>query len=141
MGKGSNFENWLCDYGREQGYAELRSPGSGTKDVAYPDVVLLKPIYERDYGIYEKYQRHHVVAFELKANSDGTAWFDTHEIEELEEWADRAGASAYIGVKPDLRTFDKRFFLGTSQLHKTENGYSFRKQDQERAISIDETLR
>lgn len=141
MGNGNFSENQLCDIAREDyGYAEIRSPGSGTKDVAYPDVALVKAKYERDYGVYEKKISTKVVAVELKNNNDGTAWFDKHEIEELNEWADRAGADAYAGLKPDLRSYNQWFFIPTDELHKTDKGFSIRKADHERALSIDGIL-
>lgn len=141
MGNGNLSENQLCDIAREEyGYAEIRSPGSGTKDVAYPDVALVKAVYDRDYGIYEKTISTKVVAVELKNNNHGTAWYDKQEIKELADWADRAGADAYAGLKPDMRTFDQWFFIPIDELHETEKGYSIRKQDHERALSIADIL-
>jgi len=77
-----------------------------------------------------------IIAAEIKKRPDGTVTFTREEIEALERWAETAGAEPYAVVKPDLRRFDHWLVMHTSILHKTENGYSIRKQDHDRCESI-----
>ena len=141
MGTGYHEERELEQLLQKWGYATLRAPGSGgrTQD-ARPDVIAISGEYHKTNGVNEKLRGHRVYAVELKANSDGTAYLDSHEVEELEEWATKAGAKAYVGIKPDLRTFDGWLFYETSELNETENGYSVTKSMHENAKSIEEVF-
>ena len=141
MTKGYSAERELETLLQKWNYATLRAPGSGgrTQD-ARPDVVAISGEYEKTNGIYEKLKRHRVYAIELKANSDGTAYLDSHEVEELEAWAEKAGAKAYVGIKPDLRTFDGWLFYETSELNETDKGYSVTKSMHENAKSIEDVF-
>lgn len=141
MGHGPNSERELASRGWKHGYATLRAPGSGSIDRPSPDVVLIKAVYRRDYGVYEKYLDTHVVAVELKNNPDGTAHFDKHEIKELNEWAERADADAYAGIKPDMRKHDSWYFIPTVMLNETNKGYSIRKKDHENAKCLQQILK
>jgi Holliday junction resolvase len=126
--KGADEERELAKKAWEHGWAPLRAPGSGSIDRPSPDVILAKePI---------------IKAIELKSESNGTAWFEGREINELEEWCYLAGAIPYVGVKPDLRKKEHNqwYFIRTGKLHKTDGGFSIRKQDHDRAKSIQELL-
>jgi len=116
--KGTQAERDLCTWLWDKNYATLRAPASGSIDRPSPDVIAIN--------------QDEAYAVELKANKDGAAHFDEHEIRELEQWADRAGGTAYIVIKPDLRTFESWLVYHTSQLNETGNGFSIGKKDHER---------
>jgi len=127
--KGSNTERQLSNILEDDyGYACLRAPASGgATDRARPDLVAIN-----NNGIY---------AIELKSNKDGTAHFSRKEILQLNEWADRAGATALVGVKPDLRLkeHDSWYFLITGKLNGTSGGnFSLIKKLQPAAKSIEQ---
>jgi len=136
MSKGMDAERELCAilWDKHQ-MATLRAPASGSIDRPSPDVVALKGLLG-GVGMASSLS----FAIELKANKDGTAHFDEHEIEELEQWADRAGAEAYVIVKPDLRTFDSWLVYHTSELNTTEQGYSIGKRDHDKAKTLSEVF-
>jgi len=142
MTKGYKAENKLnVIVEDEYGYAAIRGPGSGGgTSRARPDLVAIKADYTKDYGVYEKIERRDVVVIELKASSDGTAYLDSHEVEELNEWANRAGGNAYVIVKPDLRSHDQWYCFKTNQLNETENGYSITKDMLPEAFTLDEVF-
>lgn len=128
MGKGSDAENELVNYAWDRGYSTLRSPGSGSVDRPSPDVIIID-------------SRGTIVATELKATSDGTGYYDSHEIRELDEWTERAGGEAYAGVKPDMRSHDQWYFIPIDELHSTGSGnFSIRKSDWDKALSREEIL-
>jgi len=138
MTKGTDTERELCTLLWEKGFATLRAPASGSIDRPSPDVVAIKQKHQlSQYDGSAAYP----YAIELKANADGTAYFDSHEITELEEWADRAGAEAYIIIKPDLRSFESWLVYHTSELNTTDNGYSIGKQDHDKAKTLSEVFR
>jgi Holliday junction resolvase len=128
MGKGSDAENELVNYAWDRGYSTLRSPGSGSVDRPSPDVIIID-------------SRGSIVATELKSTSDGTGYYDSHEIRELNEWTERAGGKAYAGVKPDMRSHDQWYFIPIDELHSTDSGnFSIRKSDWDNALSREEIL-
>jgi len=134
MSKGMDAERTLCSLLWDKGYSTLRAPASGSIDRPSPDVVAITTT------TLEAAEHPIAYALELKANADGTAYFDEHEITELEEWADRAGAEAYVIVKPDLRTFDHWLVYHTSELNTTEQGYSIGKRDHDKAKTLSEVF-
>jgi len=134
---GSDAERELATWFHERGFASLRVPGSGSIDRPSPDVVALE--YDPQLSQYEG-SATYAYAIELKNNADGTAHFDQHEIDELEEWADRAGATAFVVIKPDMRTFDHWLCFHTSELNKTDSGYSVRQQDHDKAKTRSEVF-
>jgi len=133
---GSDAERELATWFHERGFASLRAPGSGSIGRPSPDVVALT-LTEYGSQLPPKTESY---AIELKANSDGTAHFDEHEVTELEEWADRAGATAFVVIKPDLRTFDHWLCFHTSELNTTDSGYSVRQQDHDKAKTRSEVF-
>lgn len=124
MSKGEVAERTLAEDAWERGFASLRAPGSGSIDRPSPDVVIFgDPI----------------AVIELKADSDGTATFEEEEIVDLETWAVRCDADAYVGVKPDLRSHNSWYFLETWDLNRTKSGnYSIRKEDHSDCLSMDD---
>lgn len=134
MPTGSNAERELAEWFWSHGYASLRAPGSGSIDRPSPDIVALT----HNRGI--KNAMVQASAIELKNNKDGTAHFDQHEIDELEAWADRAGATAFVIIKPDMRSFDSWLVYHTSELNVTDSGYSVRQQDHDKAKTRQEVF-
>lgn len=139
MGKGVQAERDLCDILEDQyGYACLRSPGSGGRtERARPDILAVRDDRGRGESIWRSV---HVV--ELKNSPDGTATFDREEVEQLQEYAERAGAYAWVAVKPDRRSHDSWYFVMVPwEVHETPEGnYSIRQQDHEDALSIEEVF-
>jgi len=134
MGSGTDAERELATLLWDKGYSTLRAPASGSIDRPSPDVVAIK----QHSGIYIPHKESY--AIELKANKDGCANFPAQEIQELEEWADRAGAEAYVIVKPDLRTFDSWLVYHTSELNTTEQGYSVNQSMHDKAKTLSEVF-
>jgi Holliday junction resolvase len=78
----------------ELGFAVQRSPSSGSAtERELPDITVL----QRDE--VDGVVRARAMAIEHKATSDTTAYVDGQEVEELREYARRAGAQPYLGVK------------------------------------------
>jgi Holliday junction resolvase len=140
MGDGDKAERQFVNKAWELGWADLRAPGSGSRKRASPDVVAMRENYTHPNGIYKKRQGVKIVCAELKNNKDGTAHFAKREIAELDRWATRAGADAYVGVKPDLRSFDQWFFLPIVNLNETNRGFSLRKSDHSIALGLEDVL-
>ena len=143
MGKGIQAERDLSDILEDQyGYAALRSPGSGGRtERARPDLLAVKTyeVVHKEADLVRPSWDVHVV--ELKSEPDGTATYDREEVEQLEEYAERAGAFPWLAVKPDLRSHDQWYFIPTNEAHETPEGnYSIRQQDQEDALSIEEVF-
>jgi len=127
--KGSDAERQLSNLLEDEyNYACLRAPASGgATDRARPDLVAI-----RGPRIY---------AIELKAKSDGVAYLDGHEVEELEDWASRAFSNPLLGVKPDLRLseHDSWYFIDTKELPQTDSGnFAFNTSLHDKAKSIAE---
>jgi len=136
MSKGSDTERQLCTIlWNDYNMATLRAPASGSIDRPSPDVVAITTT------TLEPAEHPITYALELKANKDGCAHFDSHEIEELEQWTDRAGAEAYVVIKPDQRSFDSWLVYHTSELNSTEQGYSIGKRDHDKAKTLSEVFR
>jgi len=122
--KGSKAErelsNWLED---EAGWYAQRTGSSGAAtDRARPDVIAARtepPI-----------TRSRVAMIELKAAADGTAHIDESEIHELAEAANRAGAGAWVVIRPSFNSHDQWHVFALGELHETDGGnYSVRQAD------------
>ena len=127
MSKGTNAERELCTELWNKGFATLRAPGSGSIDRPSPDVVALK-------GDVMNYQAY---AFELKASPDGCAYFETEEIDALEEWSERARAMPLVAVKPDLRAFDDWLIMSTKSLRNSDGGLSITTQNHKQCSGLE----
>lgn len=80
-------------------------------------------------------------AIEVKARDKGVATFSSEEIDELREFASRAGATSLVAIRPDMRKFDSWYLLNVDDLHTTPEGnYSVRKQDHADCLSIPEVF-
>ncbi len=114
------LSNWLED---EAGWFAQRTGSSGAAtDRARPDVIASRAHRHSRWG--------RVAMIEVKGAADGTVHLDSHEVEDLVEAANRAGAGAWVAIKPDLRKHDQWHVFGAGQLHETDGGnYSVRKSD------------
>lgn len=116
------FSNWLED---EAGWYAQRTGSSGAAtDRARPDVIAAlgdPPVVAG---------RSRVAMIEVKAHADGTVHLDESEIEELSEAADRAGAGAWVVIRPSFNSHDQWHVFALHELHETDGGnYSVRKED------------
>lgn len=129
MGKGSNAENELVEFFWEKDFAVLRSPGSGSVQRASPDVFATDGQTR--------------IAVELKSHPEPTdAFFKSHEIPELSEWGNRCNADCYVGVKPDMRSYDQWYFISVDEVHETDGGnYSIRSCDLDKCLSREDLLK
>jgi len=133
MGKGTRTERELVrtledDYG----WAALRAGASGAAtDRDRPDVLAVRErVCPRRNGWAPLRTLSECVAIELKAAADGRVHLDGDEIDALRAFADRAGADAYVVVKPDLRSHDHWHVFALWELHRTDGGnYSVREAD------------
>lgn len=129
MGKGTDGERELVTWLWEHGYATLRAPGSGSIDRPSPDVIAINPT------------KGPTIVVELKASSDGTANFKQAEVNELVQWAERAGGEPYLAVKPDMRSHDNWYFKWAYDAHRTKsNNFSIRQKDHEDCLSREDVF-
>lgn len=114
------LSNWLED---EMGWYAQRTASSGSAtDRARPDVYASRDEYGTPWG--------RIAMVEVKSYADGTVTLAAEEIEDLAEAAHRAGAEAWVVVKPDLRKHGQWHCYALHELHETPSGnYSVRKVD------------
>lgn len=124
MGKGHAAERELSNrLEDEHDFAAMPSGGSGSgTDRARPDVLACRrPTLAAPGGEMA------VLAIECKAWSNGTGRLDSDEIRALQSFASRAGGTALVAVRPDLRTWDRWHIYRPHDLHRTGAGnYSVR---------------
>lgn len=115
----------------DHGWAALRAGASGAAtDRNRPDVLALRrrpspaPLAKHATSDTE------AAAIEVKKAPLGTPHLDGAEVAALREFARRAGATAYVVVRPDLRRHDQWHVFETAALHRTDGGnYSVRQAD------------
>lgn len=143
MGKGDQAERALSDILEDQyQMAALRAPGSGGRTTRNrPDVLASRELVldTRTPGPYHRTSD--VYAIEVKCKPDGTHTFDQEEIEDLREYAGRAGATALVAIKPDLRSHSQWYLRELDDLHETPEGnYSIRQQDHAECLGLEEVF-
>jgi Holliday junction resolvase len=144
MAKGSAAERQLSNQLEDEyDYAAMPAGGSGSgTQRPRPDVFAVRGVrLETHTSGLEDYSNSY--AIECKAWSSGTGQFTCEEIEQLEAFADRAGATSLVAVKPDCRRseHDSWYLREASLLHETPEGnYSLRKQDWPDCQSINEVF-
>lgn len=139
--KGDTAERGLATLLWDRGYSVLRAPGSGSIGRPSPDVFAVKEqvLDTRNPGPCRRVSD--ACAIELKARDSGTANFDREEIVDLREFAARAGAEAWVAVKPDLRSHSQWYLKEASALHETPEGnYSIRKVDLDECPGLEEVF-
>lgn len=143
MGKGDQAERALSNILEDQyQMAALRAPGSGGRTQRNrPDVIASRELVldTRSPGPYHRVSD--VYAIEVKSKPEGVHTFSRGEIKELREFAARAGATALVAIKPDLRSFDSWLLMDVQDLHETPEGnYSIRKQDHADCLGLTEVF-
>lgn len=140
---GSDVERELWHWFMDNNYSALRAPGSGGRtDRESPDLVALrlhKDVYVPEMDKPETCSKAH--AIEVKKRPSGTVTLEKDEIHQLRLWSDRAGSTAWVVVKPDLRTFDSWFCLEVDNLHTIKSGnFSIRKQDHSKCKTLQDAF-
>lgn len=131
MSKGDDAERKLSNRLEDDyDYAAMPAGGSGTGTTRpRPDVFAVKGV-RLDTPTDGLQDYSDAYAIEVKAYSDGTGSFTNGEIDALEAFAGRAGATPLVAIKPDLRTHDNWYLQNAGDLHETADGnFSIRQQD------------
>lgn len=88
----SRYETELVNALDRLGFAVMRSPSSGSRtERNQPDILALKGDAPAKWAIEHKY------------TSDPHAYYDADEVDQLREFADRAGACAMLGARFNSR--------------------------------------
>ncbi len=105
--KGSNGERFLLKKFWENGWACLRTAGSGSMSFPAPDLIA-----------GNKLRR---VAVECKVTKDESKYFHKNDIKQLKDFSDYFGAEAWVAVKLSDNPW---YFLSLDDLKETNNGFS-----------------
>jgi Holliday junction resolvase len=103
--KGSNAERELISKFWEYGWGAMRAAGSGSTRFPSSDILASN--------------RFRILAIECKAVKSDKKYFEKEEIEQLETFADKFGAEAWIGIRFSRKDW---FFVKRSELLMTEGG-------------------
>ena len=108
--KGSNAERDLVHLFWSRGWTAVRVAGSGSMKYPSPDVIASK--------------NKKSLAIECKACKTGYQYFDISEIEQLEEFARKAGHKALVAIKFNRTDW---LFLEPEQLNRTTKRIGIKK--------------
>ncbi len=122
MRKGITYERRLIEELWKRGFAAIRVAGSGLIKFS-PDIVA---------GNGKKY-----LAIEVKMRKSLPLYINETEVKDLEVFANRFGAEAYIALK--LPRADWKFFKLDS-LKETKTGYKIDNELYNTGLSLDEVL-
>jgi holliday junction resolvase Hjr len=117
--KGYAAEREILHKLHDMGYAVLRAPHSGSVGIASPDIVAIK--------------NGRVIVLECKSHRKGFT-VRMEQLQELQEWEQRAGANAYIAWKISRKGWH---FLKLKDVLENNGNVGFRFLDG-RALTIDE---
>ena len=104
--KGSNGERFLLKKFWENGWACLRTAGSGSMSFPAPDLIAGNKIRK--------------VAVECKVTKDESKYFSKEEIAQLKTFSDYFGAEAWVAVKLSDTPW---YFLSLDDLNETEKNF------------------
>jgi Holliday junction resolvase len=104
--KGTNAERELIHMFWQRGWAAIRVAGSGSSHYPSPDVIAGNAIRR--------------LAIECKAVGGTSKYISFEQVDDLNLFASKFGAEAWIGLRFDRREW---LFIATSELEKTENAY------------------
>jgi len=123
------LSNWLED--EADWYAQRTGSSGGATDRARPDVIAARRReIETDRSFNDVTLASHTAMIEVKAATDGTIHLDAREVDEHDEAARRAGAGAWVVVRPSFNSHDQWHVFDLHELHETDGGnYSVRKSD------------
>lgn len=110
--KGINGEREVIKLLWENGWAAIRSAGSGSSHYPSPDILAGK-LGRR-------------IAIECKVTSEERKYFPSDEIKNLQYFAKHFGAEPFVAVK-FVKT--KWYLFTIEDLKETENGYSIKQSD------------
>lgn len=101
-------------------YAQRTGSSGSATDRARPDVIAAR----------SEHPDQRVAMVEVKAATDGAVHLYESEVDELIEAAARAGAEAYVVVRPSFNSHDQWHVFGVHDLHYTDGGnFSVRQAD------------
>lgn len=122
--KGSNAERDLVKSFWAQGWAAIRSAGSGSSHYPSPDLLVGKEGRR--------------LAIECKITADDKKYLTAQEIEHLRYFSQLFGAECWVAIK--FSGIDWHFIL-PEDMHQTPKSYSITKEIiQEKGISFEEFL-
>lgn len=101
--KGANAERELMRLFFQAGFSVVRIAGSGTSPLPAPDVIAIK--------------KGRVIAVECKARKSSHLAVRPEQMQELLDWAERAGSEAFVAWKIPRRGW---FFLRPEQFKRTK---------------------
>jgi len=104
--KGSKGERFLLDKFWENGWACLRTAGSGSTSFPAPDLIAGNRIRR--------------VAVECKVTKDESKYFQKSEISQLKSFSEFFGSEAWVAVK---LSGTPRYFLSLDDLRETEKNF------------------
>ncbi|AEA47236.1 Holliday junction resolvase Hjc [Archaeoglobus veneficus] len=122
-GKGTRFERELIHRLWENGFAAVRSAGSGAMSYPMPDIVA---------GNGKKF-----LAFEVKMRAKLPLYLTEQEVKELVMFSNLFGAESYIAVKIPRSDW---VFVSISQLKRTGKGYKIDEDVYAIGSDLDEVL-
>ena len=120
--KGSNAERELVRKFWANGWACIRSAGSGSMHFPSPDILAGNKIRR--------------LAIEVKCTKDNKKYFPLEEIKQLYNFSSYFGAEPWIAIKFSTAWV----FVNPEDLKQTENNYVFYKKDIEMGVSFDQLI-
>jgi|TARA_B100002003_G_C14103061_1_gene530530 Holliday junction resolvase len=108
--KGTNAERELIHKLWAEGYASIRSAGSGSMKYPSPDILAAK--------------NQRILAIECKVTKNESKYFEKREIEELKQFSNIFGAIPYIAIKFKNSEW---FFMMINELKETNSSYMINK--------------
>jgi len=122
--KGANAERELMHLFFDAGFSVVRIAGSGTSPLPAPDIIALK--------------KGRIIAVECKARKAQNLAVSVAQIGELSDWAERAGAEAFVGWKIPRKGW---FFLKPGQMCNTGKFFTISQRvAMERAMALDAVI-
>ena len=104
--KGADAERELLHMFWKNGWACIRSAGSGSMKYPGPDLIASNNLRR--------------IAVECKSTKDTKKYLDNHDIDQLKEFCGIFGAEPWFAVRFPKKNW---LFISIEDLQKTENGY------------------
>jgi holliday junction resolvase Hjr len=121
--KGSKVERDLIDLLWENGWAAIRSAGSGSMHYPSPDVLTSNRIRK--------------LAIEVKATKDNKKYFPKDEIKQLLNFCNYFGAEGWLAIKFNRKEF---IFINPEDLQETNSNFVFHIKNYDNALSFKELI-
>ena len=121
--KGSNAERELIRMLWSEGWAAIRSAGSGSMHFPSPDILAGNKIRR--------------LAIEVKATKDDRKYFPKEEIKQLLNFSSYFGAEPWLAIKFPQKTWK---FVNPEDLEETPQNYVFKK-DSHTGLEFTELIR